>query len=171
MNKLQETLRQKSEPELELDPAKPRRTFEPRGLTCEVEVVSESASLDGEPFRLLSNPMVDGRELASACWKSMRPRVDCGFRPYLLILIASPMYLENGITPFLRAGVEARFAEHGFANLPVIVSAFGEHVFGPHQESTGALLICLASRSTNDRRVTDCAKSDWNECALFGLPS
>lgn len=89
----------------------------------------------------------DGKRLARHCIEKLNELGDSGqFPPRLLILLASPAYLETFKASNLVNGVNQTFADEGFSNVPLIGCTTGAVFFNRRVHRDGALLICLASR-------------------------
>jgi signal transduction histidine kinase len=92
-------------------------------------------------------PIEDGIELGRQCVEQLRALEDREhFPPSLLILLASPAYLEQSKAAQLIAGVHRAFAEADYHDIPLIGSSVAAVFFDQQVHSEGALLVCLASR-------------------------
>src|SRR5262245_22087061 len=89
----------------------------------------------------------DGLDLARQCLDQLSS-VDNPeqFPPGLLILLASPAYLEIETAERLLAGTRQAFAEAGHHDVPLIGSSVAAVFFDRRVHERGALLVCLASR-------------------------
>lgn len=91
----------------------------------------------------------DGQYLAQACLNRL-DTIDNPeqFPPRLLILLASPAYLDTADARSLLDGIHRTFAssKYGHRNIPLIGSTVSAVFFDRTVHDCGALLICLASR-------------------------
>lgn len=94
--------------------------------------------------------LADGRELARQCLDQLRDLDSNKFPPRLLILLASPAYLEQQKAEQLLQGVQDAFNPPGEdpdrKDVELIGSSVGGVFFDRRIYPTGALLVCLASR-------------------------
>lgn len=92
-------------------------------------------------------PIEDGKSLGRQCVERLRELEDREhFPPSLLILLASPAYLEQSKAAQLVAGVHRAFADEDYHDVPLIGSTVAAVFFDQRIHSEGALLVCLASR-------------------------
>ncbi|MGH9841549.1 MAG: GAF domain-containing protein [Blastocatellia bacterium] len=89
----------------------------------------------------------DGAELARQCLAQLQ-RIDNPeqFPPRLLVLLASPAYLNRPAPEGLLAGIHQAFAEAGHREIRLIGSSVSAVFFDRQVHEQGALLVCLASR-------------------------
>jgi hypothetical protein len=91
------------------------------------------------------NARKDGKDLAAQCVKKLK---DIGnedrFPPKLLILLASPAYLNKQKAVQLLIGVNSTFSKT-HKNVPLIGSSVAAVFFDRQVHSNGAVLMCLAS--------------------------
>ncbi|HXD30616.1 MAG TPA: FIST N-terminal domain-containing protein [Pyrinomonadaceae bacterium] len=94
-----------------------------------------------------SDPFTDGKFLASKCLQKLR-RLDDEkqFPPSLLILLASPAYLESVKAEQLLSGVFHVFDQAGHDIPPLMGCSVAAVFFDKHIYHDGALLVCIASR-------------------------
>lgn len=88
----------------------------------------------------------DGVELAQQCLKQFGQLNTEHFPPRLLILLASPIYLEGRRATQLLEGVHSKFADEGYHDIPLIGSSVAAVFFSGSVYPQGTLLVCLASR-------------------------
>lgn len=89
----------------------------------------------------------DGRKLASECFAQLMSLDNSEqFPPRLMILLASPEYLEPQRAQSLLNGVHDVSEEFGHGEVALIGSTVSAVFFNRRIHSRGALLICLASR-------------------------
>ncbi|MBO0724293.1 MAG: GAF domain-containing protein [Blastocatellia bacterium] len=92
-------------------------------------------------------PIEDGKSLGRQCVDQLRALEDRGhFPPKLLILLASPAYLEQSKAAQLVAGAHRAFADENYHDVPLIGSTLAAVFFDQRVHPEGALLVCLASR-------------------------
>jgi signal transduction histidine kinase/GAF domain-containing protein len=105
------------------------------------------AFLHGGISQSTGDAFTDGSELSRQCLEQLK-QIDNPehFPPRLLILLASPTYLEESKAERLLAGVHRAFAEAGFDDIPLIGSSAAAVFFNRRTSEQGALLVCLASR-------------------------
>ncbi|HEY6348826.1 MAG TPA: ATP-binding protein [Candidatus Angelobacter sp.] len=90
----------------------------------------------------------DGEALAAGCHKELSKSGDrTQFPPRLLILMASPKYLEGSRAQELVQGIENYFMTHYHEHVPLIGSSVAAVCFKRQAHEHGAVLICLASKS------------------------
>ena len=89
----------------------------------------------------------DGAELARRCLAQLQ-QIDNReqFPPRLLVLLASPAYLDRPTSDRLLAGIHQTFAKAGNHEIPLIGSSVSAVFFDRQVHEQGALLVCLASR-------------------------
>lgn len=89
----------------------------------------------------------DGRHLAARCLAQLRGLGDAErFPPRLLILLASPAYLELHSAKHLLSGIEQVFRDAGLADrVPLVGTSVAAVFFDDRIHRDGALLVCLAS--------------------------
>jgi signal transduction histidine kinase len=105
------------------------------------------AFLYGKLSTPAGQPIEDGIELGRQCVEQLRALEDREhFPPSLLILLASPAYLEQSKAAQLIAGVHRAFANDDYQDIPLIGSTVAAVFFDQQVHSEGALLVCLASR-------------------------
>src|SRR4051812_20210405 len=88
----------------------------------------------------------DGVELARQCIVKLEKLDAQHFPPKLLILLASPAYLEGRRAAQLLEGVYSTFEAAGYRNLALIGTSVAAVFFDGAVHDKGALLVCLASR-------------------------
>lgn len=87
----------------------------------------------------------DGEKLATRCLADLHEKSGDAFQPKLLVLLASPAYLENeNDAQQLLDGINAVFNEN-YDSVPLIGSSVAAVFFGGKIYDKGALLVCLAS--------------------------
>ena len=94
----------------------------------------------------------DGEDLAKQCidkWKQIDNPEQ--FPPSLLILLASPAYLEQPKASQLVSGVQEAFTKEYQHEPPLIGSSVGAVFFDQQIYERGALLVFLASRLLGPR--------------------
>ncbi|HYG82382.1 MAG TPA: FIST N-terminal domain-containing protein [Pyrinomonadaceae bacterium] len=92
------------------------------------------------------SPSADGEYLAQKCLDELEKIADKNrFPPRLLILLASPAYLEEQDAGQLLEGIHETFDRAG-ENIQLIGSSVGGVFFARQFHPKGALLICLASK-------------------------
>jgi signal transduction histidine kinase len=93
-----------------------------------------------------SDALSDGKNLAEQCLKKLGD-IDNQerFPPKLLILLASPAYLDQQKAEQLLEGVYGTFSQH-HPGIQLIGSSVGGVFFDRRVHPKGALLVCLASR-------------------------
>lgn len=111
------------------------------------------AFLHGGVERAGERPLEDGNALANQCLDKLR---ECDnseqFPPKLLFLLISASYLDRGNhldeirARQLIAGIRQSFFEAGHRDIPLIGSTVAAVFYDQRIQSTGALLVCLASR-------------------------
>ncbi len=105
------------------------------------------AFLYGKLSSPTSQPIEDGKTLGNQCVTELNKLKDPDhFPPALLILLATPAYLEASKAAQLVAGVHYAFADAGYHDIPLIGSTVAAVFFDQQVHENGALLICLASR-------------------------
>jgi signal transduction histidine kinase len=93
------------------------------------------------------NSLLDGKTLARACVKQLESLNDPEqFPPRLLVLLASPAYLDLLRPEQLLNGVHQIFTEAGHRDVPLIGCSVSAVFFNRRIHREGALLVCLASR-------------------------
>lgn len=93
------------------------------------------------------NPHSDGQRLAQSCIDQLVALNDPKqFPPRLLILLASPAYLDSLKSQQLLNGVFDSFEKAGHRSLELIGCSVAAVFFNRHIYREGALLVCLASR-------------------------
>lgn len=93
------------------------------------------------------NPLIDGGNIAQRCLDQLRKiRADDEFPPQLLILLASPAYLDSLKSEQLLNGVLDRFDAAGHSDIPLIGCSVAAVFFDHNIYPEGCLLVCLASR-------------------------
>lgn len=102
------------------------------------------------------NPLNDGKTLAQSCIRQLEALNDPDqFPPRLLILLASPAYLESLKSEQLLHGVSQTFSEFArtlnYRDVPLIGCSVAAVFFSGRIHREGALLICLASRLLDAR--------------------
>jgi signal transduction histidine kinase len=92
-------------------------------------------------------PLADGETLARNCLKKLNKLDDPEqFPPRLLILLASPAYLDAVKAEQLLSGIFQVFDAAGHEDLELIGCSAAAIFFDKHVYRRGALLVCLASR-------------------------
>jgi signal transduction histidine kinase len=106
-------------------------------------------------IKSVGNPFTDGKNLAQHCVKQLEALGDVDqFPPRLLILLASPAYLDSLKSEQLLKGVTQVFHkaghriadESGDGGVELIGCSVAAVFFDRHIHRKGALLVCLASR-------------------------
>jgi signal transduction histidine kinase len=93
------------------------------------------------------NAFEDGAQLANDCITQLNELEDRDqFPPSLLILLASPAYLDLPRAEQLLQGINQPFTEAGFDDVPLIGSSVAAVFFDRRVHEKGALLVCIASR-------------------------
>lgn len=93
------------------------------------------------------NAFEDGAQLANDCITQLNKLEDRDqFPPSLLILLASPAYLDLPKAEQLLQGINQPFTEAGFDDVPLIGSSVAAVFFDRRVYEKGALLVCIASR-------------------------
>ncbi len=93
------------------------------------------------------NARNDGIKLAGDCItkiKALDPQDQ--FPPKLLILFASPEYLDLSKAEYLLLGINQTFTSTGYPAIPLIGCSAAAVFFDQRINEEGALLVCLASR-------------------------
>lgn len=93
-----------------------------------------------------NNPLNDGETLAQRCVNQLKALDDEQFPPCLLILLASPAYLDTLKSEQLLHGVLQKFEQSGYPNVELMGCSVAAVFFNRCIHREGALLICLASR-------------------------
>jgi signal transduction histidine kinase len=88
----------------------------------------------------------DGVQLARQCIDQLDKLDGQHFPPKLLLLLASPAYLEGRRAAQLLEGVYSTFEEAAYRNFSLIGSSVAAVFFDGAVHQKGALLVCLASR-------------------------
>jgi hypothetical protein len=116
------------------------------------------------------NPLEDGRELARNCLEQLDALGDPDqFPPRLLILLASPAYLESLQSEQLLNGVLQAFDEVGHRGVELMGCSAAAVFFNKRIHRRGALLICLASRLLGVRVRASPDVGDDHEGAVSSL--
>ncbi|MDX2034651.1 MAG: GAF domain-containing protein [Blastocatellia bacterium] len=112
----------------------------------------------------------DGRLLGLDCLKQIKKLNDPGqFPPRLLILLASPAYLELPRARNLLDGIHESFEDAGHKNVPLIGCSTAGVFFKQQVHREGALLFCLASRLLEARVAVGANAADEPEKAVDDL--
>jgi signal transduction histidine kinase len=99
------------------------------------------------------NPLMDGERLAQKCLAKLNALNDKNrFPPRLLILLASPAYLDQQEAEQLLTGVNETFNQVE-ENTQLIGSSVGGVFFDRQVHPRGALLVCLASKLIEARVI------------------
>src|ERR1044072_5241067 len=109
------------------------------------------------------NPLSDGKKLAERClrkWGAIRDADE--FPPKLLVLLASPAYLDSLKAVQLLNGVIEKFQVAVHRDVPLIVCSVTAVFFDQRIYRQGALLVCLASRLF-DAKVSVAAEVSRNQ--------
>ena len=93
------------------------------------------------------NPLIDGGTIAQRCLDKLS-KVDGNKQlpPQLLILLASPAYLDSLKSEQLLNGVLDRFDAKGYPDIPLVGCSAAAVFFNQQIFPQGCLLVCLASR-------------------------
>ncbi len=112
----------------------------------------------------------DGKYIARLCVQQLERLKDLDqFPPRLLILLASPAYLELTKASHLLDGVNRTFAEAGYQDVPLIGCSTAAVFFDRRVHREGALLICLASRLLRAEVAVGTNVSLEPEASVIGL--
>lgn len=88
----------------------------------------------------------DGTRLARECIEQVRELDPIRFPPKLLVLLASPVYIESGRAQQLVDGVLNEFVSRGYSEIQLIGCTVAAVFFKRKVHAKGALLVCLSSR-------------------------
>lgn len=88
----------------------------------------------------------DGLRLSGDCIQQFTQLDPTRFPPKLLILLASPIYIESGRATQLLEGIHREFTLQGYPDIPLIGSSVAAVFFKGGVHPRGVLLVCLASR-------------------------
>ena len=112
----------------------------------------------------------DGRQLGLNCLDQLSELKDPDqFPPRLLILLASPAYLELARARNLLDGIHKSFENAGHKNVPLIGGSTAGVFFGQQVHREGVLLVCLASRLLEAKVAVGTNAADDPEKAVEDL--